>query len=307
MLRRVVRVGLVAGIVLAGSAVLAAEVSITTPDSDGDVGWGSSLVLDVDGHPVIAYQDRTNRTLKVMHCNDPYCAGGDESITTPDPEGGGYSPSIVLDAVGHPVIAHARGGLVATATRVVRCNDPDCAGGDESVTAHHLAGLGDVSLVLDAAGNPVLAQTELESDLYLMRCNDPNCAGGDESITTPAGRGGDEVSLTLDALDNPVFAYGGSGPTLGIVHCNDPNCAGGDESIGSPSLGITFDVAEIGSIVLDAAGNPVISYVESISSFDPLRVLHCNDPNCVGGTSRAPRRSAATGRTRWSSIRRATR
>src|SRR5688572_24268581 len=46
-----------------------AATSIVTVDSTGSVGEYSSLVLDGSSFPIIAYYDRTNRDLKLVHCN----------------------------------------------------------------------------------------------------------------------------------------------------------------------------------------------------------------------------------------------
>src|SRR3972149_6372586 len=70
------------------AACAGANESITSPGSAGDSGsWGISLVLDAAGYPVVSYYDWTNGDLKVLHCNDPDCGGGDNSITTVDSEG----------------------------------------------------------------------------------------------------------------------------------------------------------------------------------------------------------------------------
>ncbi len=91
-----------------------------------------SLALDSAGLPVIAYTDSgSGGTLRVAHCNDADCAGGDESMVTVDGAVGLQDPVMVLDATGRPVIAFydAPNGRLA----LMHCNDADCAGDDETI------------------------------------------------------------------------------------------------------------------------------------------------------------------------------
>jgi hypothetical protein len=259
--------------------------SITSPDTIGDVGRYASLALDASGNPVVSYVDSTNGDLKVLHCNDPNCSGGDESITSPDTDGsvGSYA-SLALDGSGDPVVSYYDGDNGDL--KVLHCNDPNCSGGDESITSPDTAG--DVgrytSLVLDALGNPVVGYFDnTNDDLKVLHCNDPNCSGGDESITSPdtAGNVGMYASLALDGAGSPVMAYYDyTNGDLKVLHCNDPNCAGADESIASPDGANNVGVSA--SLTLDSSGNPVVSYHHGWPYSD-LKVLHCNDPNCSGG------------------------
>jgi len=87
-----------------------ATSTINTVDSAGTVGFDTSLALDGSGIPVTSCIDGTNSDLKMVHCNDPSRAGGDESLITVDSTGDvGLHTSLVLDASGNPVASYYDG------------------------------------------------------------------------------------------------------------------------------------------------------------------------------------------------------
>ena len=265
-----------------GDPAKATGNSITSPDTLFNVGAWTSLVLDGADNPVVSYDGTSTADPHVLHCGDPNCSAGN-TITFPDSANtSGLGTSITLDSLGYPVVAYtARPG---DDLKVLHCNDPSCAGGDESVVTPDATG--DTgrypSIVLDAAGNPVVSYVDFSNNLLrILHCDDPNCAPGGDVISTPdalPGVAGAATSLALDAAGNPVVSYYNAG-SLKVLHCDDPNCSGGGDSITSPDASAI--TGWMSTLVLDAAGNPVVSYLD-ITNRD-LKILHCSDPDCAPG------------------------
>jgi hypothetical protein len=266
-------------------ALASEETSIMSPDTLSAVGSFTSLLLDTSGNPVVSYYG--GGALKLLHCNDPDCdpaVNGPESVTTPDPGAGldivGLYTSLALDAADNPVVSYydsTNGNL-----KILRCNDPNCAGSGESITSPHTTGdVGsDTSLALDASGYPVVSYyDETNGDLYVMHCNDSNCSGGNESIVVQdvTGDVGLWTSLELDASGFPVVSYyDATGENLKILHCNDVNCAGAAESVTLPHT--TLSTGQMTSLELDSSGFPVVSHLTE----GKLWLMYCNDVNCSG-------------------------
>lgn len=265
-------------------SITAADTGNMGPFGRSAGGYDTSLALDATGNPVVSHYDSSYTDLRLVHCNDPDCVGGDESISVPDSIGVvGLSTSLALDAAGNPVVSYY--DSTNFDLKVLHCDDPNCVGGGDSITSPDTADNAGLytSLALDPFGNPVVSSYDSwAGHLKVMHCNDPNCAGGDESISLPdpahANVGGDS-SLVLDTLGNPVVSYYDStNSNLKVMRCNDPACVGGDDSIVAPDT--TGVVDTFTSLVLDAAGNPVIGYYDWTNG--DVKVLHCGDPKCSG-------------------------
>jgi hypothetical protein len=262
--------------------------SIEKVDPDAYMDSPSSLALDSSGNPVVSCFDKS-RHLKVLHCNDVNCAGGDESIESVGTDSGG--PSLALDSDGNPVVSYF--DRTSRHLKVLHCNDANCAGGDESIESVDVAGSSSgTSLALDRDGNPVVSYVDGLYLLKMLHCNDVNCAGGDESIQTVDEYSEiyEDLSMALDSSGNPVVSYfhfedriqDGEPWDAGIInvaHCNDVNCAGGDDSILTVDEYFGWGLAP--SLALDSNDNPVVSY--DSDDYYHLKLAHCNDVNCAGG------------------------
>jgi hypothetical protein len=260
--------------------------SITSPDTGGDIVPYTSLALDASGNPVVSYTAGVD-VLKLLHCNDPNCAGGDESITAPDAAARYASgPALALDASGNPVVSFTRYiySTGASFLTVLHCNDPNCAGEDESVTAPDRGGGG--TLALDASGNPVISYFDLSNvGLKVLHCGNPACTSGNTTVAPLVGGDvGLPEQLALDASGNPVISYAaGLHRDPRVLHCGSPTCASGN-TVAAPDTTAVSNGNTDTSLALDARGNPVVSYVSSFG----LQVLHCGDPTCFASKFPAP-------------------
>ena len=262
-----------------GDPLCSAGNSIVTPDTGGDVGRYTSIVLDANGYPVVSYHDVTNQDLRILRCGDENCASGN-SIISPDTIGNvGVAPSLQLDSMGNPVVAHY--DLGTRDLRVLHCGDATCSAGNTITTLDTLGDVGDYpSLVLDGNGYPVISYFDrTNGDLKILVCNDPSCSGNDEVMAVPdvAGVVGSYTSLELDSSGNPVVSYWDvTNLDVKLLHCGNADCTLANSI---SSLDVDADVGPFTSLELDGNGNPVISYFD-IAIMD-LKVVHCGDPNCT--------------------------
>lgn len=244
----------------------------------------TSMALGDDDLPVIVYAkyDAQGSYLNVAKCNDISCAGGGESISAVDGPGNDLASynSLAIGVDGLPVIS----SYDQEALRVVKCNDPSCTGGDETISiVDQTEGAPGAwsSLAIGVDGFPVISYNEHNpSVLKFAKCNDPACAGGDEAITIlddTSEYAGWYTSIAIGADGYPVISYSNNWDwELRVVKCNDAACTGGDEIrsvVDNQAMGFT-------AIAIGDDGLPVIAYTGG--SQWALNVAKCNDAACSG-------------------------
>jgi len=250
----------------------------------GNVGKYSSLQLDSSGYPVIAYYDDTNDNLKLVHCNDANCAGGDESIVIVDSTGNvGSHASLQLDSSGYPVIAYyddTNGDL-----KLAHCNDVNCAGGDESISTIDSGNGNSVgsrtSLQLDPSGYEVISYIEnTKKDAKVARnanycatgqCRDgggwhhkcnKRCDGSNACNNWDDSSCIDHCTNTIQDCDETGVDCGGSCPP-----CNQP-----------PTITSVSDAPD------PQAGGLAVSFTSVASDPDPgdtIKLYVCKDSACT--------------------------
>ncbi|MFH1105204.1 MAG: hypothetical protein V1757_09750 [Actinomycetota bacterium] len=250
-------------VVHCGNPTCSAYNTYRAVDTTGNVGQYTSLVLDASGYPVISYFDASNGDLKVAHCGDPTCSASN-IIRAVDTGGVGLYTSLVLDASGNPVISYNDGWNGDL--KVAHCGDPTCSASNIIRAVDTAGDVGQyTSLVLDAGGNPVISYYHATNgDLNVMHCADPTCSSFFKRAVDADANVGCHTSLVLDASGYPVISYYDlTNTNLMVVHCGNPTCIG---TTTERFVDTTGDVGQYTSLVLDASGNPVISYVDWTNS-----------------------------------------
>ena len=103
--------------------------TVTTVDSDANVGQYASIVVPPDSRPIVSYhyKDEENESLKVLKCGNAACTSGN-AIRTVDIGPGGLYTSIMIGSDGMPIMSYqAFVNVRDEVLKVLHCADPACA------------------------------------------------------------------------------------------------------------------------------------------------------------------------------------
>jgi len=241
----------------------AAQWSMATVDSTGNVGVDTSLALDDGGNPRISYYRFDTGDLKYAWCDTDCANTGNWNSLAVDSAGDvGEDTSLALDGSGNPRISYY--AFDAGDLKYAWCDTGcDVSGNWNSVAVDSTGDVGeDTSLVLDGSGNPRISYYKSDTlDIKYAWC-DTGCdvSGNWNSVAVDSdGDVGLYTSLALDSSFNPrVSYYRSDTDDLQYAWC-DTGCdvSGNWNSVAVDSDG---DVGRYTSLALDSGNNPRISY-----------------------------------------------
>ena len=259
-----------------------ANESLVTVDTALDTGMYSSMALDGSGFPVISYYDAGTLAdnLNVAHCGDATCT---TKTITPVVTSGitGLFTSLEMFG-GFPTIAFY--DLSTENVMVKRCTNLNCSTGPAASPVVTTSAVGEqhLSLALDASGFPVISYLDPNFGLVgVAHCSDVTCSAAPTENQLPDPNGGlaEPVysSIVLDSSGFPVVSYFDSSATaLRVGRCLDADCV--DSAVSTADNSATSTTGAYSSIVLDSAGNPIISSYDL--NYLDLVVTRCADPFC---------------------------
>ncbi|WP_422843684.1 choice-of-anchor U domain-containing protein [Acidovorax sp. M2(2025)] len=185
--------------------------------------------------------------------------------------------SMALDAAQRPIISFF--DFSTTDLQILFCADRQCSAATVKTLDLNAGAVGRYgSLVLNAAGHPVVSYYDSTGQrLKLAICADPGC----DAVTTvilddSAADVGQYTSLQLSPAGNPMVSYWDvTNRDLKLAVCADPMCSSVTTTVVDGSASV---VGEYSSMQLNAAGNPVIAYLDG-GAFS-LKIATCNAPTC---------------------------
>lgn len=265
------------------------------------------LEVSAANNPMLVIGEAGNHRLLLLACNDPKCAGLDETVVVLDTlptDIDVLTLDTTVDAAGNLAVSYVIGASGdAQSLKVIRCDDPLCAG-DVAYGIDATPDIGQTSIAIDSGNRPVVMYgvdpddpeegDQIPAFTRLIRCDDTACTP-DGNLQTNVG--GTErslfVDMTLTSADIPVFTYSDASTSIrrtNYVRCLDTGCAA---TAGHVQIGIQggFSAAFLpsASIQLDSDGDPIIAqYGESVSGSDPTETLYvhrCGDITCLSTQS----------------------
>jgi hypothetical protein len=246
-------------------------------------GWDSSVTIGDDGFPVISYIQHdlsggggdAETSLKVAKCDTVNCNPASATISTVETESilgqFRFTSIAILPSTNNPVIAYQAPGQ---GLQLATCNDPACAGGDETITVPNFGNTGWwASMAIGTDGNPVISHRQGGSGDLKVTHISPTTT----SILDSTGDVGLDSSIAIGSDGFPVISYfDQSNGDLKVAKCSDVTCTAAPlitalDSAGDVGWGTSIAISTID-------GFPIISYYDHTAA--ELKVAKCFNHAC---------------------------
>ncbi len=248
-------------------------------------GSAPSIVLRVDGRPLIAHHDPIADDLRLYDCADAACAFGIGSAL--DATGAvGREPRLALRPDGRPLISYRDQNVLGL--KLYNCANPQCSSGVSVVLDSSGNSGANSALAVRSDGRALIAYSNITpGELRLYRCDNVECSSGnsislDGTLNDPAGQ---FPSIVLRADGRALISYAvrPSANRFGLAayDCSDVNCSSGvvRQLLDLPEI----SVGAFTSIALRANGRALISYRQVTNP--QVGLFDCADSGCSSGAA----------------------
>jgi hypothetical protein len=161
-----------------GNVTCTAGNTALTVDSLNIVGTQSSIAIGADGRPVIAYQDNSLWSIKVLRCGNAACSSGNTATTLDDIAGFVTDPAVAIGADGLPVVAYRESTTAGTgALKVAHCGNAGCTAGNVKTVADAGPEVGsNAAIAIGVDDLPVIAYYDVtNAALKVFKCTTRTC------------------------------------------------------------------------------------------------------------------------------------
>ena len=253
------------------------QTSITTLDSDGDVGQYTSIAIGQDGYGLISYYDATNKDLKIAHCSNLACTNA--TVQTIDPWNVGTHTSVTIGSDGLGIISYY--DLGAGDLKVAHCLNVVCNEADKITRVDQDGNVGKgSSIVLGVDGLALISYYDLTNSalskaLKLVHCSNILCSASTSQLLDTGLEIGENSSITIDQFGYILVSYSLQvDDYLEIQFCADVSCDGGNHF----DLDESDDVGSYNTITTGSGGLGIIGYYDETNR--DLKIAYCADRLC---------------------------
>jgi len=249
-----------------------------TMESPDEIGEYNSIAIGADNNPIISYWNRTDNSLEVIKCTNPYCSSQNPPVTLDNSGNVGATTSIAIGVDDNPVISYY--DFINQNLMLVKCTSQDCSSQNAPLTMDNGGIVGNYnSIAVGLDGFPVISYYDLSNkDLKLVKCTSQDCSSFNTPLTLDSDdKVGIHTSIAIGLEGYPVMSYVDfTNASLKLIKCTSQDCS----SINAPltlSSGSVYQ-SDPTSIAIASNGNPYIVFYNS--GIPNLRLVRCSNPAC---------------------------